>query len=169
MRPQPAHPREVVLELGQLDLQLALRARRVAGKDVEDHCGSVDHWQAELAFERALLTRGQLVIAGDQVRVELGREPPQLDELARPKIALRVRALAMLHEPADDGDARRAQQLTELGEILLLRRGGDANRALAGAAAARQRPGSALRGATVTRALHAAIAARAPAGRLSLA
>src|SRR5262249_19212292 len=35
--PQAAHPREVVLELGQLDLELARGAGRVGGEDVEDH------------------------------------------------------------------------------------------------------------------------------------
>jgi len=40
--PQAAHPREVVLELGQLDLELALGARRVLGEDVEDQLRPVD-------------------------------------------------------------------------------------------------------------------------------
>src|SRR6185503_9443209 len=40
--PQAAHPREVVLELGQLDLELALGARRVLREDVEDQLRPVD-------------------------------------------------------------------------------------------------------------------------------
>ena len=41
VRPQAAHPREVVLELRQLDLELALGAVGVGGEDVEDdrRCG----------------------------------------------------------------------------------------------------------------------------------
>ena len=51
--PEPAHPREVVLELGELDLQLALGRVRVVGEDVEDDRGSVDHRHAERLLEVA--------------------------------------------------------------------------------------------------------------------
>src|SRR3954451_23272532 len=44
--PQPAHPREVVLELRELDLELALGRVRVSGEDVEDHRGAVDDGDA---------------------------------------------------------------------------------------------------------------------------
>jgi hypothetical protein len=57
MRPQAAHPRHVVFELGQLDLHLALGAVRVVGEDVEDHGRAVDHRQADLLLEVALLAR----------------------------------------------------------------------------------------------------------------
>src|SRR4030095_6085034 len=40
--PHAAHAREVVLELRQLDLELALRGPRVLGEDVEDQLGPVD-------------------------------------------------------------------------------------------------------------------------------
>ena len=43
VRPQPAHAGHVVLELRELDLQLALGRVRVAGEDVEDHRGAVEH------------------------------------------------------------------------------------------------------------------------------
>ena len=67
--PQAAHAREVVFELGELDLQLSLRAARVGGEDVEDHGRAVDDRQADGLLEVALLARGQLVVAGDQVGV----------------------------------------------------------------------------------------------------
>ena len=69
VRPQAAHAREVVLELGELDLELALRAVRVAGEDVEDDRRAVDDRHAQLALEVALLARRELVVAGDEVRV----------------------------------------------------------------------------------------------------
>ena len=43
MGPQAPHPGEVVLELRELDLELALGAVRVRGKDVQDDRGPVDH------------------------------------------------------------------------------------------------------------------------------
>ena len=75
VRPQSAHPREVVFQLSKLDLQLALRAARVRGEDVEDHRRAVDHRHAERLLQVALLARGQLVVAGDQVRVGLPSRP----------------------------------------------------------------------------------------------
>ena len=47
VRPQPAHAGEVVLELGELDLQLALGRVGVVGEDVEDRRGAVDDRDAE--------------------------------------------------------------------------------------------------------------------------
>ena len=76
MRPQPAHAGEVVLELRELDLELALGRVGVDGEDVEDHRGAVDHRHAELLLEVALLARGQLVVAGDEVRVGAARPAP---------------------------------------------------------------------------------------------
>ena len=57
VRPQAAHAGHVVLELGQLDLELALGRVGVDGEDVEDHRRAVDHRHAELLLEVALLAR----------------------------------------------------------------------------------------------------------------
>jgi len=40
--PHPAHPRQVVLELGELDLELPLSRDGVLREDVEDQLGAVD-------------------------------------------------------------------------------------------------------------------------------
>ena len=74
--PQAPHPREVVLELGQLHLELALGAVGVVGEDVEDHRRPVDHRHAETLLEVALLPRNELVVAGDEVRVRARRSRP---------------------------------------------------------------------------------------------
>jgi len=50
-----------------------------------------------------------------------------------------VRSLLLLDELADDGDARGAKQLAQLGEVLRPLLGGDAERALARAPLARDR------------------------------
>ena len=49
--PLPAHPRQVVLELRELDLELALGADGVLGEDVEDQLRAVDD-AASSAFSR---------------------------------------------------------------------------------------------------------------------
>ena len=87
VRPQAAHPREVVLELRQLDLELALGAVRVRGEDVEDDRGAVDHRQPERRLEVALLARRELVVAGDEVRVRARELGLQLLELAGAEVA----------------------------------------------------------------------------------
>ena len=69
VRPQAAHAGHVVLELGELDLHLALGRVGVAGEDVEDHRGAVEHRHVELGLEVALLARRELVVGDDDVRV----------------------------------------------------------------------------------------------------
>ena len=110
-RPQAAHAREVVFQLRQLDLQLALGAACVRGEDVEDHGRAVDDGQADGLLEVALLARGQLVVAGDQVGVGGLRRGLRLGDLAGPEIGVRVRLLALLDHLPDDADAGGAQQL----------------------------------------------------------
>src|SRR3954471_21073555 len=134
VRPQAAHPREVVLELGQLDLELALRALRVAGEDVEDDRGAVDDRDPELLLEVAALARRELVVDRDQVRIGALGLLLDLVELARAEVRVRVRRLTVLHRLADRRDAGRAQQLAQLGEIVALLEGADRERALLGAA-----------------------------------
>ena len=120
VRPQPAHAREVVLELGELDLELALGAAGVRGEDVEDHRRAVDHRQAQRLLEVSLLARRQLVVAGDHVGVARARRGLRLGDLARSEIGVRMGTLAPLDHLPDDRHAGRAQQLAQLGEIVAL-------------------------------------------------
>ena len=62
MLPHPAHPREVVFELRELDLELSLGADGVLGEDVEDQLRAVDDSRLERVLERALLRRAELVV-----------------------------------------------------------------------------------------------------------
>ena len=120
VRPQAAHPRKVVLELRQLDLQLAVRGVGVPREDVENHRGAVDHRHPERRLEVAFLARGQLVVAGDEIRVGRGQLRLQLLELARAEVGVGMRMLAPLNELADDRRAGGVQELAELRELFLL-------------------------------------------------
>jgi hypothetical protein len=122
VRPQAAHAGHVVLELGELDLQLALGRVRVAGEDVEDHRGAVEHRQVELGLEVALLARGQLVVGHHQIGVRGLQQRLELGDLARPEVEVGVRLVADLHYVADRGHAGRAQELAQLGQVVRLRR-----------------------------------------------
>jgi hypothetical protein len=122
MGPQAPHPGEVVLELGQLDLQLSLGALRVVGEDVEDHRCAIDHRDAERGLEVALLPGGQLVVAGDEIGALGGGLPLELAQLAPPEVAVRVGPLAPLDQLPSGGDTRGAQQLLELHERIAIRR-----------------------------------------------
>ena len=114
--PQAAHAREVVLELGQLDLELSLGAMGVVGEDVEDHRGAVDHGHPERRLQVPLLTGHKLVVAGDEVRVARGDLALELGELPTPEVPVRVRARADLDELTGGGNAGRAKELLQLRE-----------------------------------------------------
>ena len=88
--PQAAHPREVVLELGQLDLELALGGVGVVGEDVEDHRRAVDHRHAERRLEVPLLARARARRRrrrGSRRCAAISRL--ELGELAAPEVAVR--------------------------------------------------------------------------------
>jgi hypothetical protein len=118
VRPQAAHAGEVVLQLRQLDLELALGAVGVVGEDVEDDGRAVDDRQAQLPLQVALLTGRELVVDGDDVGVGGLRGNLDLLDLARPDVGVRMRPIAVLDGLPDDRDACRAQQLAQLGEVL---------------------------------------------------
>ena len=167
VRPQPPHAGHVVLELRELDLQLALGAVRVAGEDVEDHARAVDDRHAELLLEVALLARAELVVADDDVGVgELGGLLDLLD-LAGPDVGVRVRLLEVLDDLPDDRDAGRAQQLAQLGEVVSGCERGDAERPLLRAPGLRFAALPDLAGAALSGSLHAVQSSRACAAGLT--
>src|SRR5215831_11463063 len=117
--PQAPHPREVVLELGELDLQLALRGHGVLGEDVEDELRPVDDPRAERILEEPLLHRVELVV--DEEALGLGAGVPllQLLKLALADVRPPGRPRAMLHHAPDRLDARRPRELLDLGELVV--------------------------------------------------
>ena len=134
--PEAAQAREVVLELCQFHLQLALGGVSVVGEDVEDHRRAVDHRDAQLGLEVALLARRELVVAGDQVGVPHLDLALQLLDLALAQVAVGVGLVAALDHLPRGGNPGGAKQLLELAEIvslaLGLREHPDRQRALRG-------------------------------------
>ena len=55
LRAAPGQPRQHVLKLRQFHLELAFTGARVAGKDVENQLGAIDHAAVELALQIAQL------------------------------------------------------------------------------------------------------------------
>ena len=115
--PQAAHAREVVLELRQLDLELALGGDGVLGEDVEDQLRAVDDARLQGVLEPPLLRRRELVVDDEHLGAG-GREGGlQLLELPLADVRAWVRLRPVLNELADGVDARRPRQLVELGEL----------------------------------------------------
>ena len=115
--PHAAHPRQVVLELGQLDLELALGAPRVLGEDVEDQLRAIDDASAERVLERSLLRRAELVVGEQHLGGRAGVRLLQLRELPLAHERARIRVRAMLDDLVDGSDACRAREIAELGEL----------------------------------------------------
>src|SRR4029453_7602318 len=115
--PQSAHPREVVLELRELDLELALGADRVLGEDVEDQLRAVDDARLEDVLGAALLDGRQLVVDDQGLGRRVLEGVLELRQLALADVRARVGPLAMLHELADRLHARPAGRLAQLGDL----------------------------------------------------
>ena len=116
--PHAAHAREVVLELGELDLQLSLGARRVLGEDVEDQLRPVDDARVERVLEEPLLRGIELVVDDHALGSLLAEALLQLLELALADVGALRRPGAMLHDFADRLDACGAGKLLDLGELV---------------------------------------------------
>src|SRR6266487_306526 len=117
--PQAAHAREVVLELRELDLELALRAHGMLGEDVEDQLRPVDDPCLEGVLERSLLHRAELAVDEEHLGLGRGIGLLQLRELAFTHVATRVGLRAVLGQRLDGLDTRGARELFQLGQLLL--------------------------------------------------
>ena len=112
VRPAAHQARRQVLELRQLDLELALARARALPEDLQDQLGAVEHAAAELPFEVALLGAGQLMVEDHARGVERARGLADLAHLAAAGEVLRVRPAA----PA--GDERVPFRTRTLGQAL---------------------------------------------------
>ena len=118
MLPHAAHARQVVLELGELDLELALGADGVLGEDVQDQLRAVDDTCLERVLEQALLGRPELVVDDQHVGGGVPERLLELVELALADVAARVGARAVLDDLLHGRDAGGARELAEFGELV---------------------------------------------------
>ena len=116
--PHAPHALQRVLELGQLDLELALGGVRVLGEDVQDDRRAVDHPHLQRILERALLARRKLVVRDDHLCIDRRQQLAQLVELARPEVGARIGAAAVLDERCDRPHSRGPQELAHLPQLV---------------------------------------------------
>ena len=75
--PAADEPRQLMLDLRELDLQLAFGAARALREDVEDQRGAVDDAALECALEVALLRARERVVEDDEIGGRFGRGAPR--------------------------------------------------------------------------------------------
>ena len=117
--PHPAHARQVVLELGELDLELSLGGDGVLGEDVEDQLRPIDDTGGERVLERPLLHRIELVVDEQHLGIVVAVGRLQLLELALADVPARVGVCAPLDDLGDRVDAGGARELAELRELVV--------------------------------------------------
>jgi succinyl-diaminopimelate desuccinylase len=115
--PHPAHPRKVVLELRELDLELPLRAPSVLREDVEDQLGAVDNPRLQCIFERSLLCRAELVVDEEHLASGVSEGLLELRQLSLADERSYIRPCAMLDELPARRDTGGASQLFQLSEL----------------------------------------------------
>ena len=119
VRPQPGQARELVLELGELDLEAALVGLGVQREDVEDQPAAVDDLDVEQALEA-------FCWAGDSSSSATRTSKPvsllraeQLLGLALADVPVRVDVAAVLPFGAHDLRARGRREAGQLGQRFL--------------------------------------------------
>src|SRR5262249_29956737 len=115
--PHPAHARQVVLELCELDLELSLGADRVLRADVEDQLRAIDDARLQRVLEVALLRRLELVVDDERLCTEPAEGLLELLGLALADVRPHRRPRAVLDDRADRLDAGGARELLHLGEL----------------------------------------------------
>ena len=108
--------RQKVLQLGELDLQLAFSRAGAPREDVQDQLRAIDHLAIEPLVELAQLRRRQLVVEDHQVGVGFGRGLRQHIDLAAAKECRGIGLGPVLQHAQDDARARGVGKTTQLFE-----------------------------------------------------
>ena len=117
--PQLCQAWELILELGELDLEAPLVRLGVLGEDVEDEPAAVDDLDVEQALERLLLGRAQLIVGDEQVEAGLRLGRHELLRLALADVPVGIDMTAILPLGAHDLGPRRRGEIGQLDERLL--------------------------------------------------
>jgi len=108
--PAPDQAPGLILQVGELDLQLALGGRRPLAEYLEDQAGPVDDLGSDLVFQILLLDRGQRRVHDQQSGRFLPREPGNLVDLALAEQGRRPHRAQPERAGDDDVDADRPGQ-----------------------------------------------------------
>ena len=119
VRPHALEPRQQVLELRELDLQLRLVAARPRREDVENHLGAIHDAHAERLLQVLALHGGERLVEQHQGGLRAGERRLQLFDLPLPDEVVGSGRLDALHRAADDFCAGGVRQLGQLGEVLV--------------------------------------------------
>ena len=117
MLPETAHPRQVVLQLRELDLELPFGGHGVLREDVEDQLRAIDDPRLEGVLELALLHGRKLVVDEQRLGARAAEGFLELDELALADVGARVRLGSALDELGDGLHSRRPRKLLQLCEL----------------------------------------------------
>lgn len=109
-------PRQQILELRQLDLQLTFPRPGTRGKNVQDELRPVEYPAVKHAFEVAQLCRAQLVVEDHEIYHGLVARERQRLHLAPTKQQSRVRPPSLLQHPQHDCHAGRGRQTAQFFE-----------------------------------------------------
>jgi hypothetical protein len=119
VRPGPGQARQHVLELRQLDLQLAFEAAGAGGEDVEDQLAPVEHLGVQTLGQRPLLAGAEILVDEHDARARRLHGLLELLDLALPDVRGRRDLTDVLRERRDRLDAGGASQPLELAKRLV--------------------------------------------------
>ena len=121
--PGTRQARQPVFVLRQLHLHRALARLGVAGEDVKDQRGAIDHLDllAQYALDLPLLARGKLLVEDHDIGAQLQHQRLQFAQLAGADEGGRVRMYQPLGQRALHGQACGLGQQRQLGERVLHR------------------------------------------------
>ena len=109
-------PRQEILQLRELDLQLPFPGARAAREDVEDELRAVHDFAAERFLEIAQLRRAQLVVEDDDVDAQFVARRGQRLHFTAAKKRRRIGPRALLQHAQDDAGSGGRSQTGELVE-----------------------------------------------------
>jgi hypothetical protein len=112
----PHQARQEVLQLGELDLQLAFLCARPPGKNVENQLRPVDHFPVNRILDLSQLRGCQLIVEYDHVDVHLGARRSQRHNLSGTQKGRRIGLGSLLQNAEDDNSAGRFGQACKLVE-----------------------------------------------------
>src|SRR5216683_652647 len=117
-----SEPRKHIVQLRQLDLQLAFAAARMPRENIQDQLSAIDDAARRVFFDIALLHRRKVAIENNQRSVFGIGFSQNFIELAAADERSRIGFVAQLEEASGDGCTCAARQLNQLGERLAFRR-----------------------------------------------